>query len=85
MPFAHFLMKVAAVNHEKTVAFYKAALKPLGYEKVFEVGSGTVGFGVKNFDWFVSSTEKDDVTSKVHMAFEAPGKLKYPASFRREL
>lgn len=72
MPVAHTLIKVAASEHAKTIAFYAAALKPLGYEKLVSMANGFVGFGVKVSEWFVAPNEAG-TESKIHVAFAAQG------------
>ncbi len=74
MPFDHICLEVAADVHKKTVDFYIAALKPIGYEKLHTFGpnEAQVGFGVRpKPDFWVMSRE---ASTNVHFAFSAPGR-----------
>ncbi|KAK4098522.1 hypothetical protein N658DRAFT_499364 [Parathielavia hyrcaniae] len=58
MPIAHTGIKVPAAQHDAVVAWYEAALAPLGYTKAMAFLDGqVVGFGPSpaEVDWWVTS------------------------------
>jgi catechol 2,3-dioxygenase-like lactoylglutathione lyase family enzyme len=67
----HLTLRVR--NHEKSKAFYKAALKPLGYELLMEF-EGFAGLGVKpKPDFWLAAAEKRKY-DQLHLAFRAPSR-----------
>ncbi len=72
MAFAHALIKVASKDHAKVLDFYLAALKPLGYQKLFAFGP-VVGLGITAPEWLVSASD-GPATSNFHVAFAAAGR-----------
>lgn len=54
-------------DFEKSIAFYKAALAPLGYELIYEI-QGSAGFGIgKNIDFCLQSGNR--IVQGTHVAF----------------
>ncbi|KAK0724151.1 Glyoxalase/bleomycin resistance protein/dioxygenase [Lasiosphaeris hirsuta] len=77
MTIAHTAIKVTADKYEATLAFYEAALAPLGYCKVLTYLDGKVsGFGPKEdphaADWWVSVAPEESSPVPTHHAFVAP-------------
>ncbi|KAK0610662.1 hypothetical protein B0T17DRAFT_545200 [Bombardia bombarda] len=69
----HLGLKVAASKYAEVLAWYEAALAPLGYKIDFHGPKGdVVGFrdGDGNLDWWVYSVDVDEVNIKIHLAFE---------------
>ncbi|KAK4118678.1 hypothetical protein N657DRAFT_583216 [Parathielavia appendiculata] len=59
MPIAHTGIKVSAARHQAVVAWYEAALAPLGYTKAMAfLDNQVVGFGPSpgEVDWWVTSS-----------------------------
>ncbi|MCJ1401492.1 hypothetical protein MMC11_004706 [Xylographa trunciseda] len=66
----HFSIYTSAALHEATVAFYLAALAPLGYQKIVDILDGqVVGLGVTSPDFWISSD--NNVVTNAHFAFRA--------------
>ncbi|KAH8804594.1 Lactoylglutathione lyase [Xylogone sp. PMI_703] len=84
MPIAHILIRVAAAEHAKAVAFYTAALKPLGYGQLASFGSVAVGLGIKSPEWWIKASDVD-ADSKVHVAFTAPDRASVDAFYAAAL
>jgi hypothetical protein len=73
MPIDHFTLAVPASKYDTVVAFYLAALAPLGYVKIKDFGR-IMGIGADNKpDFWIAS--RDDATEKQvnHYAFNAKG------------
>ncbi|KAH8895296.1 glyoxalase family protein, partial [Thozetella sp. PMI_491] len=68
MPVGHILIKAPSGDFEKVLEFYLAALKPLGYQKLVNLGPSVVGLGAKAPDWFIMSSDAA-ATSNLHVAF----------------
>jgi hypothetical protein len=79
MVIAHTGIKVEAANIKTVVAWYEAALAPLGYKKAMVFMDGLVnGFsdgGAHGADWWVSAAQGEDGAVPVgsHHAFAAKG------------
>ncbi|KAJ9132630.1 hypothetical protein NKR23_g11085 [Pleurostoma richardsiae] len=71
MPITHTLIKVAPRDHAALVAFYTAALAPIGYKQLGNFPSGMSALGVQRPEWFMMASE-DTTTSGVHVCFSAP-------------
>ncbi|KAK3936836.1 Glyoxalase/Bleomycin resistance protein/Dihydroxybiphenyl dioxygenase [Diplogelasinospora grovesii] len=72
MTIDHTGIRVPADKHGKVIAWYEAALAPLGYKIAMEFMNGNViGFGDQPFkvDWWVTGTQETVNTS--HHAFTA--------------
>ncbi len=66
----HLVLGVA--DYERSKAFYRAALAPLGYEIVLEVNELSCGFGAAGTgkpEFFVGARER---SGPVHVAFASP-------------
>jgi catechol 2,3-dioxygenase-like lactoylglutathione lyase family enzyme len=64
----HVALGVA--DYARSKAFYEAALAPLGYEALTEIGGMVCGFGTpgKSFFWIGSR----EMSGPVHVAFTSP-------------
>ncbi|KAK3897035.1 hypothetical protein C8A05DRAFT_20120 [Staphylotrichum tortipilum] len=85
MTIAHTGIKTPAARHAEVVAWYEAALAPLGYKRMMEYAGGLVaGFGdASGIDWWITSSEatppgvpvtgdgKGEGILPVHTAFKA--------------
>jgi 4-hydroxyphenylpyruvate dioxygenase-like putative hemolysin len=71
MPIDHVSFTVPASQLDSVIAWYEAALAPLGYGKQFEF-PGVVGFGPSKAeaDFWIASKE-DAKSDSVHLAFRA--------------
>jgi len=71
MPIEHFCIVVPPSEHKKVVAFYLAALKPLGYTQKATYGADgeVAGLGAETLDFWI--TAKPDAPAKLdlHVAF----------------
>ena len=84
-------MSVYVVDHvalsvsdlERSRAFYRAALEPLGFAELYEK-DGLVGFGVEGRDDF-GIAEREPVTRAAHVAFPAPGREAVQAFYEAAL
>ncbi|KAJ2899556.1 hypothetical protein MKZ38_002989 [Zalerion maritima] len=78
MPIDHTGLIVPADKHKDAVAFYLAALQPLGYKKIIEDGPGgmAVGLGAdKKPDWWIlAQQEGQTIGTSVHTAFAVPNR-----------
>jgi catechol 2,3-dioxygenase-like lactoylglutathione lyase family enzyme len=63
---------VSVSDFARSRAFYEAALAPLGFRLMYEQ-EGMAGFGAEDRDDF-GITEREPVTSAVHVAFAAPSR-----------
>lgn len=86
MPIDHTSIQVPLAKHAEVVAFYLAALEPLGYQRLMTVGPGgsVVGLGAgRKPDWWITGVE-EEVKHRTHIAFTAPGKSFHLAPGRPE-
>ena len=63
---------VSVSDFARSRAFYEAALAPRGFRLMYEQ-EGMAGFGAEDRDDF-GITEREPVTSAVHVAFAAPSR-----------
>ena len=69
----HFLFPVPEDQFEAIVAWYLAALAPIGYEKLMEF-PGVVGIGAKpRADLWIVGKKDVPAKSDFHLAFRAEG------------
>lgn len=76
----HLSIRTSPELHEATVAFYVAALAPLGYTQIVNMFDGKlVAFGATSPDFWISAFPPPDTTetklSNAHFAFRAKGLL----------
>ena len=57
-------------DYPRSKAFYEAALAPLGYEPVMEIGEVACGLGTKGKPYFWIGAR--EVSGPVHVAFASP-------------
>ena len=70
-------------NYEKSKAFYKAALAPLGYELIVEV-QGWAGFGVGGKpDFWIQGGKQ--TTPRIHVAFRSENREMVRAFYQAAL
>lgn len=73
MPIDHLGITVPPSEHAKVVDFYLAALKPLGYTKMFTYGEA-VGLGVDGMaDYWITANPDAPSKSSSHFAFKTSG------------
>jgi catechol 2,3-dioxygenase-like lactoylglutathione lyase family enzyme len=65
-------MGIAVTDLEKSVAFYKQALAPLGYELIMSIQNQFAGFGIAGKPDFWIGAGKP--TDRIHVAFRANGR-----------
>jgi catechol 2,3-dioxygenase-like lactoylglutathione lyase family enzyme len=64
---------VGVDDYERSKAFYEAALAPLGYELVMEIGDSACGLGPNGKpDFWIAR----DYGGQVHVAFTAPDRVR---------
>lgn len=71
----HLLIYAPSDRMQQTVAFYEAALAPIGYKRAVDFGQGrVVGFsdGTGHPQFWISSTE-GSAAGRAHFAFRAKG------------
>ncbi|KAK3689729.1 Glyoxalase/bleomycin resistance protein/dioxygenase-like protein [Podospora appendiculata] len=74
MTIDHTGILIPADKYDAVLAWYKAALAPLGYKQTVSYNGGKVaGFSDTpgHVDWYVSSTDVAEVNIKFHPAFVA--------------
>ena len=64
-------LTLSSANYEKAKAFYKAALKPLGYQLVKEFGDDVSGFGIGDRLDFWLANDSQKTQPVFHLAFVA--------------
>jgi catechol 2,3-dioxygenase-like lactoylglutathione lyase family enzyme len=70
-------------NYEKSKAFYKATLAPLGYELIMEV-QGWAGFGVRGKpDFWIHGGKQ--TTPRIHVAFRSENRSMVRAFYEAAL
>jgi hypothetical protein len=73
MPVDHLALAAPASKFDACVAFYVAALAPLGYKKLKDFGK-FVGLGVSEKpDFWLAEKEGAAETQQTHIAFTANG------------
>jgi len=73
MTISHIVIVVPASTWEKTLEFYDATIKPLGYTRIRNY-PGIVGYGVGSAPvdfWLFKETETRKVTTGFHIALDA--------------
>ncbi|MCJ1431100.1 hypothetical protein MMC27_000451 [Xylographa pallens] len=80
----HLVIYTSPSLHEATVAFYLAALAPLGYQKLVSMFDGIiVGLGATSPDFWINAERRDvehrEVTN-AHFAFRADGRVEDQAT-----
>lgn len=76
MPLDHLVLSAPKAQFEQVVAFYLAALGPLGYTKRHEYPGIAVGLGDNDdrADFWIGAKE-NSTTTPCHLAFTAKGKF----------
>lgn len=68
----HLVIKSTEELHDATVAFYTAALEPLGYKVLATFLDGkVVGFGVTRPDFWIGADKDATTTGGTHFAFRS--------------
>lgn len=70
----HVLLYVPKEHFEEVVAWYEAALKPIGYEKQKEFPGMAVGLGTSRISidlWIGAKDSKEELIYPTHVAFRA--------------
>lgn len=75
MPIGHVLVKTKAADFPAMVDFYTPVLEVLGLNKLPGFPDGMTAFGKAGPEWVIL---KSDESTKVHVAFQAPGESIVP-------
>ena len=74
MGFSHVGLAVSPDKFEETVAFYLAALAPLGFKEKMRPADQVVGMGVYFPDFWIAAGKDGPSSHPTHVAFCANGR-----------
>jgi len=80
-------LSIGVADIRKSRAFYDAALKPLGYERLSD-GETSLGYGVKSVTLWIGAAQrpvKPDMASGLHFCFDAPSRKAVDAFYRKAI
>lgn len=86
MTINHLTVMVTPAKMSAMRTFYRTVLKPLGYTELVPISDSYIGFGSDYpYLWLQSRPDGSKTQAPVHVAIDAPGKLRFPRFLEKDM